>query len=348
MNPFVLSITILSLTMGTMITFSSSHWLLAWIGLEINTLALIPLMAQHTHPRAIEAATKYFIIQATAATLILYMALTNAWLTGQWDIGQVSHPLIITITTLALGAKLGMAPTHFWLVDTLQGLNWGTGLILSTWQKLGPLALMYQLAWEMTPGLPLTLGVLSIFMGGWGGLNQTQLRKVMAYSSVTHMGWMIVIMEYLPNLMAFTLIIYLVLTTSTFLALKMMKVTSINMLTMAWTKDPLLTGILMMGLLSLGGLPPLTGFLPKWMILQELVNQEMQLVALIMAMATLLSLYFYLRLTYSMILTIFPTPINLKTMWRHSKSGHSSFLMAVLLTHALLLLPLAPAALAAM
>jgi len=83
MNPYILATLIFGLGLGTIITFASSHWLLAWIGLEINTLAIIPLIAQNHHPRAVEATTKYFLAQATAAAMLLFASTTNAWLTGQ-------------------------------------------------------------------------------------------------------------------------------------------------------------------------------------------------------------------------------------------------------------------------
>lgn len=78
MNPYILATLLFSLGLGTTITFSSSHWLLAWMGLEINTLAILPLIAQHHHPRAVEATTKYFLTQATAAAMILFASTMNA------------------------------------------------------------------------------------------------------------------------------------------------------------------------------------------------------------------------------------------------------------------------------
>jgi NADH-ubiquinone oxidoreductase chain 2 len=83
------------------------------MGLEINTLAILPLMAQHHHPRGVEATTKYFLTQATAAAIILFASTTNAWITGEWNILQLSHPLPASTITIALAIKLGLAPMHF-------------------------------------------------------------------------------------------------------------------------------------------------------------------------------------------------------------------------------------------
>lgn len=78
MNPYVFTILLSTLGLGTTMTFASSHWLIAWIGLEINTLAIVPLMAYQHHPRAVEATTKYFLVQATAAAMLLFASTTNA------------------------------------------------------------------------------------------------------------------------------------------------------------------------------------------------------------------------------------------------------------------------------
>lgn len=83
------------------------------MGLEINTLAIVPLMVQHHHPRAVEATTKYFLTQATAAAVILFASSTNAWLTGDWGVGNTSSPVASTIIIAALSLKVGLAPVHF-------------------------------------------------------------------------------------------------------------------------------------------------------------------------------------------------------------------------------------------
>nr|YP_003345087.1 NADH dehydrogenase subunit 2 [Nessorhamphus ingolfianus]BAI53264.1 NADH dehydrogenase subunit 2 [Nessorhamphus ingolfianus] len=345
MSPYVLSIMIMSLGLGTTITFASSHWLLAWMGLEINTLAILPLMAQHHHPRAVEATTKYFLTQATAAALILFSATSNAWMTGNWEIQQSFHPMIINVTMLALGLKIGLAPMHFWLPEVLQGLSLTTGLLLSTWQKLAPMTLIYQLSTELNQPMMTLLGLTSALVGGWGGLNQTQLRKILAYSSIAHMGWMMIVLTYSPNLMMLALMTYIIMTSTAFMLLKTMSATKINTLTTAWTKAPILMTLTMMTMLSLGGLPPLTGFMPKWLILQELTKQGLPLTATLMAMTALLSLFFYLRICYTMTLTIFPNTNNTKTPWR-LKPTQTMMPLAIMTIMTTMLLPMTPTAMA--
>nr|ADP88416.1 NADH dehydrogenase subunit 2 [Ctenogobiops mitodes] len=340
MSPYIMALLLFALGLGTTITFASSHWLLAWMGLEINTLAIIPLMTQHHHPRAVEAATKYFLTQSTAAATLLFATTTNAWLTGQWNIQLMNHPIPTTMIIIALSLKIGLAPLHTWLPEVLQGLDLTTGLIMSTWQKLAPFALLLQIPLADRTILVL-LALSSTLIGGWGGLNQTQLRKILAYSSIAHLGWMMLIIQFAPSLTLLALTMYLVMTSAAFLTLKMNKTTSINTLATSWSKNPLLTTIFPMILLSLGGLPPLTGFLPKWLILQELTKQSLPLTATIAALTALLSLYFYLRLSYAMTLTISPNNLSNATPWRLQTTQAATPLSITTMLSALLL-PLAP------
>nr|BBE36965.1 NADH dehydrogenase subunit 2 [Sillago parvisquamis] len=342
MNPYILTILIFALSLGTTITFASSHWLLAWMGLEMNTLAIIPLMAQHHHPRAVEATTKYFLTQATAAAMLLFAATTNAWLTGQWDILQMFHPLPVTMITLALALKIGLAPLHSWLPEVLQGLDLTTGLILSTWQKLAPFALLLQIQ-PLNSSLLIILGLASTLVGGWGGLNQTQLRKILAYSSIAHLGWMVLVLQFSPSLTLLTLLTYFIMTFSMFLIFKLNKATNVNALATSWAKAPALTALAPLVLLSLGGLPPLTGFMPKWLILQELSKQGLPAIATVAALSALLSLYFYLRLSYAMTLTMPPNNTLGTTPWR-APSTQITLPLAASTVATLSLLPLTPAA----
>nr|YP_010950047.1 NADH dehydrogenase subunit 2 [Bathyraja parmifera]WMI35951.1 NADH dehydrogenase subunit 2 [Bathyraja parmifera] len=341
MNPLVMTLLMLSLGLGTTITFLGSHWLLIWMGLEINTMAIIPLMIHQQHPRAVEATTKYFLTQATASALLLFAGTTNAWMTGQWNMTDLIYPTSATLITLALALKIGLVPMHFWLPEVLQGLNLTTGLILSTWQKLAPFAILLQLYPLLNPNILITMGIASIIVGGWGGLNQTQLRKILAYSSIAHLGWMVTIIHFSPELTLLNLIIYMMMTTSMFLIFNSLNSMKINSMSISMTKSPLLSIMALMILLSLGGLPPLSGFMPKWLILQELTKQDLFIPATIMALATLLSLFFYLRLCYMITLTFSPTPIFSFSSWQ-TKIVQTNILLVMTTSLSLLLLPLTP------
>nr|AAF02960.1 NADH dehydrogenase subunit II [Atlantirivulus luelingi] len=343
MSPHILLIMTFSLFMGTLITISSSHWLLAWMDLEI-TFAILPLMTQKYHPRAMEATTKYFLVQTAAATMLLFASISNAWLTGQWEIQQMNHPIPLTMITIALALKLGLAPMHAWFPEIIQDLTLTTGLILSTWQKLAPFSLILQLPNDNS-SLLIIFGLLSILMGGWGGLNQTQLQKILGYFSVAHLGWMVLVMQFMPPLAFLAFMTYIILTFSMFFTFLFIQSTTINMISTAWPKNPIISAMTPLTLLSLGGLPPLIGFLPKWMILLELTNQGLMLAATMAALSALLSLYFYLRLSYAMTLTTSPNNLPATHPWQIN-FFQPTMPLAISTAMALCLLPLSPTILA--
>nr|YP_009991740.1 NADH dehydrogenase subunit 2 [Corythaixoides concolor]QNN84562.1 NADH dehydrogenase subunit 2 [Corythaixoides concolor] len=340
MNPHATLISGLSLLLGTTITISSTHWVMAWTGLEINTLAIIPLISKPHHPRAIEAAIKYFLVQATASALILFSSMTNAWSTGQWDITQLNHLPSCLLLTTAIAMKLGLAPFHFWFPEVLQGSPLTTALLLSTMMKFPPITLLFLTSHSLNPTLLTIMAITSAALGGWMGLNQTQIRKILAFSSISHLGWMTVIIIYNPKLTLLTFYLYTLTTTTVFLALNTTKTTSLPTMMTSWTKTPTLNATLMLTLLSLAGLPPLTGFLPKWLIIQELTKQEMTSTATIIAMLSLLGLFFYLRLAYYSTITLPPNSTNHMKQWHVNKLTNP--LITALASLSILLLPLSP------
>nr|ADP09651.1 NADH dehydrogenase subunit 2 [Anthus gustavi gustavi]ADP09661.1 NADH dehydrogenase subunit 2 [Anthus gustavi gustavi] len=340
MNPQAKLVFITSLLLGTTITMSSNHWIMAWTGLEINTLAILPLISKSHHPRAIEAATKYFLVQAAASALVLFSSMTNAWHTGQWDITQLTHPTSCLILTSAIAMKLGLAPFHFWFPEVLQGSPLTTGLLLSTVMKLPPITLLYMTSPSLNPTLLTTMAILSTALGGWMGLNQTQVRKILAFSSISHLGWMAIIISYNPKLTLLNFYLYALMTTTVFLTMNSINVLKLSTLMTAWTKMPSLNAMLLLTLLSLAGLPPLTGFLPKWLIIQELTKQDMTPAATAISLLSLLGLFFYLRLAYCTTITLPPHTTNHMKQWHVNKP--TPMLISILTTMSITLLPVAP------
>nr|YP_010234529.1 NADH dehydrogenase subunit 2 [Eliomys quercinus]QTA72859.1 NADH dehydrogenase subunit 2 [Eliomys quercinus] len=341
MNPFTASAILITLFSGTMIVLFSMHWLSTWIGLEMSMLAIIPIIINKASPRSTEAATKYFLVQATASMILMMAIILNMLLTGQWTMINFSNFYPATLATIALAMKLGLSPFHFWVPEVIQGTSLLSGMTILTWQKIAPMFIMYQIHPFINSNLLLSMALLSIALGGWGGLNQTQLRKIMAYSSIAHMGWMMAIMPFNPTAMLLNLIIYIMLTITMFIILYHNNNTTTLNLSMTWSTTPLMISAALITLMSLGGLPPLTGFTPKWVIIQELIKNKVTILATIMAMLALLNLYFYTRLIYSTSLTLFPSTNNMKMKWKF-ESTKLTTLMSPMLLLSTLTLPVMP------
>nr|ACY36863.1 NADH dehydrogenase subunit 2 [Crocidura brunnea] len=341
MNPMILFILLGTIMLGTSIVMMSSHWFMTWLGFEMNMMAIVPILMKKYSPRSMEAATKYFLTQATASMILMLAIIINLMYSGQWTITNMENYMASTLITVALVMKLGLAPFHFWVPEVTQGVSLNSGLILLTWQKIAPLTLLYQTYSSINTNMLLFMSLTSIMIGGWGGLNQTQLRKIMAYSSIAHMGWMLAILIYNPNLSLLNLLIYIFMTSSMFMLLIFTSTTSTLSLSLTWNKAPIITIMSLITLLSLGGLPPLTGFTPKWMIIQELTKNNSVILPTLMAILALLNLFFYMRLTYSTALTMFPTMNNTKLMWQF-QNMNTLPLMIPLIVISTLILPLTP------
>nr|BEK72008.1 NADH dehydrogenase subunit 2 [Mus musculus]BEK72021.1 NADH dehydrogenase subunit 2 [Mus musculus] len=341
MNPITLAIIYFTIFLGPMITMSSTNLMLMWVGLEFSLLAIIPMLINKKNPRSTEAATKYFVTQATASMIILLAIVLNYKQLGTWMFQQQTNSFILNMTLMALSMKLGLAPFHFWLPEVTQGIPLHMGLILLTWQKIAPLSILIQIYPLLNSTIILMLAITSIFMGAWGGLNQTQMRKIMAYSSIAHMGWMLAILPYNPSLTLLNLMIYIILTVPMFMALMLNSSMTINSISLLWNKTPAMLTMISLMLLSLGGLPPLTGFLPKWIIITELMKNNCLIMATLMAMMALLNLFFYTRLIYSTSLTMFPTNNNSKMMTHQTKTKPNP-MFSTLAIMSTMTLPLAP------
>nr|URH14534.1 NADH dehydrogenase subunit 2 [Cebus albifrons]URH15210.1 NADH dehydrogenase subunit 2 [Cebus albifrons] len=316
MNPLAHLITSLTILMGTMITTLSSHWFLVWTGLELNMLAIMPMLTKNMNPRSTEASTKYFLTQASASMILLMTIFLNNLLHGQWTINPPSNQVLSTMMLIALVLKLGMAPLHFWLPEVTQGIPLIPTMLILTWQKLAPMSIIIQIFPSINSNTLLMISLMSIMIGSWGGLNQTQLRKILAYSSITHMGWMMAVLFYNPNITTLSLLIYIFLTISTLMTFYLNSNTTTLSLSHTWNKLTWVMPTIPMMMMSLGGLPPLTGFSPKWAIMQEITKNNSLILPLTMTMLTLMNLYFYMRLTYSISMTMFPTSNNTKISWQ--------------------------------
>nr|VFU78916.1 NADH dehydrogenase subunit 2 [Proasellus parvulus] len=278
-----------TLLAGIALVLASDTWFSAWLGLEINLLSFTPVILLSA-PRGSESGLKYFLVQAVASLILLQISFS-------WFI----LPLSSLFLMIPLIMKLGMAPLHFWLPDVVSSMSWSTNMILLTIQKLAPLYLL-AVAATLHNLVLMMIGVISTMAGALGGLNETDTRKLMAFSSISHMGWMAVGIS-LPSLSSLLYVLaYMVLATSTMTLLKKNSITQLSQLT---SKDKN-TALVMAMFLSMGGFPPLLGFAPKWAILSETL--DVSLMAAIMLIATsIVTLYYYIRAGLATLTFIGPT-----------------------------------------
>ena len=238
-----------------------------------------------------EASLKYFLTQALASSVFLFAVILFMLNSRKRN----SNYFIEIIIFSSLLLKRGSAPFHFWFPNVIEGLSWLNALILITWQKIAPLILISYVIFK--PLIIISI-ILSGLIGALGGLNQTSLRKLIAYSSINHLGWILAAI-YNSNLLWITyFLFYTFLTFSIIFIFNIFKISHINQLFSIFFHSKTIKFFLFFNLLSLGGLPPFLGFFPKWIVIQSLtINSQLFLLTFIV-LITLITLYFYIRLCY--------------------------------------------------
>nr|AZL93516.1 NADH dehydrogenase subunit 2 [Xyela sp. ZJUH_2016036] len=297
-NPSKL-IFISTLIIGTMISISSNSWFGAWMGLEINLLSFIPLIMNHKNLLSNEASLKYFLTQAIASSILMMTTILMSMSNEFINLPSMNNNFINMMMLSSLFLKSGTAPFHFWFPSVMEGLNWNNCLILMTWQKIAPLMLMSYCLNEYNIKFMMIIISISVIIGAIGGLNQTSMRKLMAYSSINHLGWMIASMLISETLWNFYLMMYIMLSSSIVMMLNTFNIIHINQSFLLNNNNNIIKFSMYLTLLSLGGLPPFIGFLPKWMTIEMLIKNNFLILTLIMIIMTLITLFYYLRISFS-------------------------------------------------
>nr|YP_010309743.1 NADH dehydrogenase subunit 2 [Epicauta tenella]UMR54860.1 NADH dehydrogenase subunit 2 [Epicauta tenella] len=287
-----------SMILGTLIAISSFSWLGMWMGLEINLLSIIPLMNSSKNMLTSEASLKYFITQAMAS-LVLLLSITLMMITNESITPMVDIPFM-TLLNSALLTKLGAAPFHFWFPEVMEGLSWFNCSILLTWQKIAPMALLSNN--QLQINFMVIIIMISLMVSTLMSLNQVSLRKIMAFSSINHIAWMISAMISSISIWMIYLMIYIFITLNITYIFNYSKISLINQIPSILNSDKTLKFSLMINFLSLGGLPPLLGFLPKWFTINWMIIHNYLFLALTLIIATLIMLFVYMRIMTSALL----------------------------------------------
>lgn len=191
--------------------------------------------------------------------------------------------------------KIGSAPFHFWFPNIIEGLSWFNCFILLTWQKISPIIL---LSYYFNKNFLIIIILLNSIIGAIGGLNQTSLRKLLAFSSINNLGWIICAILIRENLWLIYLIIYSFFTIILCFLFYTLNLFFINQLFII-NLNPIIKLSLLINLLSLGGLPPFIGFFPKWIVINFLISNKIFIVTFIFIIIRLIILFFYIRIIYS-------------------------------------------------
>ncbi len=318
---------ILFATLGMMIMISANHLLVLYLGLELMMLSLYSLVAlQRDSASATEAAMKYFVLGALASGMLLYGMSMIYGATGTLEItelarliaeGSVIGPILIfglVFVVAGIGFELGVVPFHMWVPDVYQGAPNAVTLFVSTAPKIAGFALIIRLLaqglgaeqlvveWQQ---MLMVMAVLSLVIGNITAIVQTNLKRMLAYSTISHMGFVLlgvlagdengfsagmfyIVVYVLTTLGAFGMM--LLLSRNGFEAENLVDFKGLNQ------RSPWFAFLMLLIMFSMVGIPPTVGFYAKLAVLQSLLNAGFLAVAIVAVVFSVVGAFYYLRL----------------------------------------------------
>lgn len=291
-SPFyILSITII--ISRTLIAISASNWLFLWAAIELNLLRFIPILINSKKFQETEAAIKYFLAQALGSRVLLIRRI-SIWFNTSTPANIIYFILLISITL-----KLGIVPCHLWYPSVISSISWIACLILSTWQKAAPLIILSFILYRNNVWVFITLAGSNAIIGGLIGINQTSLRSIIAYSSITHIGWITRLLSIFKSTITLSyFIIYSTIIAPIFIIFHYKSINQRINIRKVVLNSPQLKILLPILLLSLGGLPPLTGFIPKWITIFSISNY-LPILTIILIAGAIINTYYYLNIIFN-------------------------------------------------
>ena len=310
--------------LGMMVMISANNFLVLYVGLELLSLSLYAMVAfQRDSAVATEAAMKYFVLGALASGLLLYGMSLIYGLTGTLELPRMAEILQegvkddmilafgLVFLVAGLGFKLGVAPFHMWVPDIYQGAPSAVTLFIASAPKLAAFAFTIRLLvdglqpaigdWQ---GMLAVMAVLSLAIGNLAAIMQTNIKRMLAYSTISHMGFLLLgvlsgtfagytaglfyaITYVLMSLGAFGMVVYL--SQKDFEAVTLDDFKGLN------RRHPWLAAIMAMFMFSMAGLPPFVGFYAKLIVLQALVGTGWTWLAVVAVAFSLIGAFYYLR-----------------------------------------------------
>ncbi len=320
--------------LGMMVMISANHFLVLYVGLELLSLSLYAMVAlQRESAQATEAAMKYFVLGALASGLLLYGMSMLYGLTGTLELPQMAailqagvkdHVMLafgIVFLVAGLGFKLGVAPFHMWVPDIYQGAPSAVTLFIGSAPKLAAFAFTMRLLvdglhpavgeWQ---GMLAIMAVLSLAIGNLAAIMQTNIKRMLAYSTISHMGFLLLgilsgtfagysaamfysISYVLMSLGSFGLVVYL--------SRNGVEAENLDDFKGLNSRHPWLAALMVILMFSMAGIPPFVGFYAKLSILQSLVGAGFTWLAVVAVMFSLIGAFYYLRVVK---LLYFDTP----------------------------------------
>jgi NADH-quinone oxidoreductase subunit N len=356
-------------TLGMMLLVSAGNLVMVYLGLELFALSSYALVAIHRDSGvASEAAMKYFVLGALASGLLLYGLSMIYGATGTLDLAQIrqvggvgvngigQHPTLfafgLVFVVVGIGFKFGAAPFHMWLPDVYEGSPTAVTIFIGSAPKLAAFGMAYRLLdsglGDLAPHwsqMLAALAALSLVIGNVVAIAQTNLKRMLAYSTISHMGYLLLgLLNATPSGYAaamFYAICYAVMTTAAFgvillLARAGFEAEMIDDFKGLNQRNPWYAFVMLLAMFSLAGVPPLWGFFAKLLVLKAAIDAGFLWLAIVAIVMAIVGCFYYLRVVKAMYFdapadkSALALPQDLPLRWLLSINGVALLVLGVL------------------
>lgn len=363
-NPKEYYILLFLSTLGAAVLTISTHFMSFFIGLEVLSVSLYALIAYLRYRNhAVESGIKYLMLAAVSSAFLLFGMALLYMDSGCMEFAAIgnhirqagSSVLFILgfgIMIVAIGFKLALAPFHFWAADVYQGAPAPVTAFIATVSKIGVFAVLFRFAQAVNlPEYPRVIqlfsviAIASMIVGNLLALRQQNIKRLLGYSSITHLGYLLV--AFLPGnssgleaaafyLVAYSVTMLAILGVISVLSTRVKDAEDLALYRGLFYRNPVLTAVLTIAFLSLAGIPLTAGFVAKFFVLATGVGQHLWWPVLVLVMTSVAGLYYYLRV----IATFFATTANEYTKEKTDTSFFHFATQAALIVLMLLLIGL--------
>lgn len=255
------------------------------MALEVNLISFIPIIFEIKNHKLSQRCIIYFLIQRIGSIIFLCIILIKKYTE------IIERNIIYRIIIISIAIKLGLPPFHIWIPQIIEKIKWNMCIILITWQKLAPIYIISLVSQEK---LTQILVVISIATGSIMAINQTSLRKIIAYSTITHIRWIILSIKVRDKIWIRYFVLYSILVLITTIYFKKINIIFIRQTSVRRLK--LIEKInFVIIILRMGGLPPFLGFIPKWVIINEIIQSKDIFLITFIFVINLITLFYYIR-----------------------------------------------------
>ena len=305
---FDVSCLLILVFIGSVVLILSDNLLLLYLGLELQTFSIFILIAKNRNSiKSSEAGLKYFMLGAISSGFFL-LSIVIVFLYGL-DL-NLKHLLLlkedfivyssIVLITISFSFKLSLFPFHFWIPDIYEGSSWDIVSLVATLPKISMICVLIQILFNSN--IVIVFSLLSISIGTLGALNQTKVKRLLGYSGISHMGFIILGLCCITNeslsIGGLYLIIYMLTMLSVFILIINSNFKNEFIIEMGGIKfiNNVLAITFILLILSIAGIPPLSGFISKWFLIWVIIDNQFNLSSFIIILFSAIGIGYYLRI----------------------------------------------------